>query len=636
MKSRLLYILILFGTAIPSIAADIKYPITEIPEELKKDVNAVVREDKMVYKIISKNSATLYSYYAVTIFNANAKRHARVSLDYDKLTKITKLNGSVYDANGILIKKLKSSEIYDHSAYDGVTLFSDNRIKSADLSQNTYPYTVVFECEKVFDFLYFIDGSVIVPGEKISVQQASYELIYPPALTPRYKTYNIDQKPIINNQNGLESMLWMFKNLKPIKFEPLGDYHDLIPQITAAPSQFEFDGYAGTMQTWDQLGQWIGTLNKGRNVLPEQTKEKVRQLTSTLKTTEEKSKAIYEFLQSKSRYVSIQLGIGGFQPFEASVVDKMGYGDCKALSNYTVALLAEAGIKSHYVLIKAGDNEEKIQEDFPSSQFNHAVVCVPNGKDTLWLECTSQTNPFGYPGRFTGDRKALAITDDGAKIVRTTVYTAEQNMQTRTADVFVDATGNAKATVKTTYSGLQYENDNLNFILDNQFDDQKKWLQKNMGIPSFDINAFSFVNRKNKIPSAVVNLDLKLNRLATVSGKRIFLTANLMNRTTFIPEKVENRKTKVVRRIAFIDSDTINYHLPEDIYPEFLPEAIKFSSRFGEYESTFKMDQGSLVYIRRIKMYNGEFPPESYQELIDFYRQINKADNSKIVFLTKT
>ena len=35
-------------------------------------------------------------------------------------------------------------------------------------------------------------------------------------------------------------------------------------------------------------------------------------------------------------------------------------------------------------------------------------------------------------------------------------------------------------------------------------------------------------------------------------------------------------------------------------------------------------------------MNKGEFPPESYNELIEFYKSINKADNIKLVFLNKT
>jgi hypothetical protein len=57
-------------------------------------------------------------------------------------------------------------------------------------------------------------------------------------------------------------------------------------------------------------------------------------------------------------------------------------------------------------------------------------------------------------------------------------------------------------------------------------EDQKKWIQNNTQIPSFDINSFSMENRKDKLPSAAVEFNLTLNRFATVSGKRIFVTPN--------------------------------------------------------------------------------------------------------------
>jgi hypothetical protein len=109
-----------------------------------------------------------------------------------------------------------------------------------------------------------------------------------------------------------------------------------------------------------------------------------------------------------------------------------------------------------------------------------------------------------------------------------------------------------------------------------------------------------------------------------------------MNRSSYIPEKVETRKTGVFTRFSYTDIDTIRYNLPEGIYPEFLPEAVKLASRFGQYEASFKVDQGSLLYIRKVKMEKGEHPAASYQELIDFFKSMNKADHTKIVFLSKT
>jgi hypothetical protein len=341
-------------------------------------------------------------------------------------------------------------------------------------------------------------------------------------------------------------------------------------------------------------------------------------------------------VQSKTRYVNIQLGIGGLQPFAADVVDKNGYGDCKALSNYTVALLKSVGVKGYYTTIQAGANEVDMVLDFPSHQGNHVVVSVPNGKDTLWLECTSQTNPFGYSGKFTGDRWALMISEEGGKIVHTPTLKTEQNTQHQKAEVILDKTGNAKAKVTTAYSGLQYENNGLNFRVVSSHDDQKKWLQENISIPSFEMGSFSMLNMKDKVPTAIVKVDLILTRYASVSGKRIFVTPNLLNRSTYIPPKTEKRKNSVVFKTSYVDVDTISFTIPEEIYPEFVPQPVKFKSRYGEYEASFKFDEGKLLYIRKVKMTPGEHPASAYTELVDFYKNINKADNIKLVFLSKT
>jgi len=612
-----------------------RYPISGIPDELKKGACAVVREDAMIFTIHSKSTASLHVHLVVSIFNDNGKHFARKGVWYDKLRKITSFKAQVIDANGLVIKKLKNNEITDHSAFEG--MFSDNRAKLADLAQGRYPYTVEFEYDVAYKFLYDIDGSAINQYEDVAVQRATYQLIFPEALRPRYKTFNTLLEPKKEkDSNGMVSLTWSFESIKAQKFEQYTNRKKSIITIEAAPTVFEFEGYAGTMDSWDAYGKWIAALNKGRDVLPEETIDKVKKLTANLATREEKVKALYEFMQNKTRYVSIQLGIGGYQPFEASVVDKTGYGDCKALSNYMLSMLETVDIKGHYALIMAGDNSPDLETDFPSSQFNHAIVAVPNGSDTIWLECTSQTNPFGYQGRFTGDRKALLITDQGAAVVNTIHYPAEVNTQATSAEVKVDASGEASASVKRIYTGLQYENGNLNFVVTGQYDDQKKWVQRHFDIPSFDVTSFSMQNKKDKIPAVVITADLRMNRFATVSGKRIFLTPNLMNRSTFIPEKVENRKSEVIRRLAYIDYDTIRYQLPEDIYPEFLPDDVQIKSMFGEYEASYKVEQGKLVYTRKVRMNKGEFPASAYQELIDFYRGISKADHAKMVFMSKT
>ena len=629
-------LLLVFFLAIPfTLLAkdDPKYPVSSIPQNMKDGMYAVVREDFYRFEIISINRSRQKVHKVITILNENGKQFATEAVYYDKLEKVISISGIAYDANGVQIKKLKGNEIIDRSAYDGVSLFTDNRYKLMDLEQSTYPYTVEFEYETEMKYLYSIPSFSLYTDDEVSIEKETYEIEYPIALKPRYKLNSIEE-PKKENLGSNEKLIWSFTNIKPEKFEKFAKNN--VPNFLIGPSEFEYDGYRGSMKSWNELGKWQILLNEGRGTLPASTFAKVKEITKNLSTTEEKTKAIYEWLQSKTRYVSIQRGIGGFQPFDASVVDLNSYGDCKALSNYMVSLLKAAGVNGYYTLIYGGREERMIPADFTIDRFNHIIVNVPNGKDTLWLECTSQTNPFGYLGDFTGDRYALMITDEGGKLVRTPKLKTEQNTQLQKVEVVLDKLGNAKAKVTTAYSGLQYENNGLSFRINSSYDEQKKWLQENLRIPSFELGAFNMINKKDKVPTAIVNVELTLNRYASVSGKRIFVTPNLMNRTTYIPPKAETRKNPVVFKSSYVDVDTIVYSIPEEIYPEFIPQPVKISSRYGEYEATFKFDQGKLIYIRKLKMIPGEHPPAAYSELVDFYKGINKADNTKLVFLSKT
>lgn len=610
-----------------------KYPVSTIREELKKDMYAVVRKEEVKIHINSTSSLTRYYYLAVTILNPNGKRLAQLGIYYDKLTSIKSIKASIYDAAGSEIKKIKNSEFQDMSAVDGGTMFSDDRYKFIDVTQNTYPYTVEFEYEVEEKKLYEIPDFFLYDDDEVSYEKNCFSIIYSNGLRPRYKLYNNIKEPKEYSIGDNQCLEWSFENFRPEKFEQLSDYYSYVPHVAVSPAKFDFDGYAGDMSSWESIGMWQMLLNKDRDQLSEATKKKVIELTSRYSSVREKAKVIYEYLQSKTRYVGIQLGIGGFQPFPADVVDKYGYGDCKGLSNYMVSLLKVAGIRGYYTYVSAGAIPESFDATFPSDYGNHIIVSIPTEKDTIWLECTSQTLPFDYLGTFTNDRTAIMITDDGGKIVKTHRYPAEVNVQKRSAHVTINALGDATAKVSTQYSGLKFDNGPM---LESGTDKQKDWILETTQIPSFDLLSFKLKHIKDKIPSTIVELDLSLRKFASVSGKRLFLTPNLMNRSTFIPEKLDQRKTNVVLRTPYIDIDTIRYHVPEEIYPEFLPEPVVIKSVFGEYEARYIVDQGSIVYIRRMKRNKGEFAPETYNDLINFYRAINKADNTKIVFLTKT
>ena len=125
----------------------------------------------------------------------------------------------------------------------------------------------------------------------------------------------------------------------------------------------------------------------------------------------------------------------------ANDVDRLGYGDCKALSNYTRALLNAVDVPSYNTLLYGDRNKHDIQSDFVSMQGNHMILSIPNGENYVFLECTSQDNPFGYQANFTDDRNVLVMKPDGGEIVRTKKYENKDNSQNNKGSYSLSETG---------------------------------------------------------------------------------------------------------------------------------------------------------------------------------------------------
>ncbi len=613
-----------------------KYPVSAIDPELKENAYAVVRKSDVTFTVVDQGKSIRRRHVVYTILKEEAKSLSYIYAYYNDDTRVKEFEAYVYDAQGEEIDKLRKSDIRDESAVSGGTMYADTRIQYGDMSQPDYPYTVEFITETESEVYYSIPDFYPQSGSHLSVEQSSFSVRFPEALTPRYREVNFDGGMNEFLQEGMIIWKWDFKNMPAIETEPLSrGIREMVPYVELAPTKFEHSGNPGDMSTWESFGAWFWELNKGRDELPADVVAEVQKLTTGL-SERDKVKAIYEYMQNRTRYVSIQLGIGGLQPFEASVVNNLGYGDCKALSNYTYALLKEIGVKSYYTLVEAGQDPTPVSADFPNDPFNHVILCVPMEKDTVWLECTSQINPFNYLGNFTSDRDVLLITEEGGKLVRTPKYGLKDNQQIRTATIRMDEEGNGLADMVTRYQGMQYDMSGLEFTVHEGKEDQKKWIHSSTRISNYNLREFNMINIKDEIPSAVVEMKLDLPRYASRTGKRFYFAPNLVNSSGRKLRSLDDRKTNVVSSYDLVYIDTLEYEFPSSYQVEFLPEPMTIESEFGRYEASTEFVQGKLRYYRRMEIFSGEYPPDKYDDLLEFLKDVESKDKTKVVFTTKT
>ena len=481
----------------------------------------------------------------------------------------------------------------------------------------------------------FYPGWVPLEGENISLESGKVTVVLPEGIDFRFKAFNFKDGPVITTQKSSKLYTWELKNFAAIEDEyATPSWYEMAPVVCMAPVQFQVQGYKGNMATWQDFGKFVYALKTGKDQLPDNIKQTVHSLTDAEPDTRKKIVLLYDFLQKNSRYISVQLGIGGWQPFDAKYVAANRYGDCKALTNYMYSLLKEAGIKSYYTLVKAGVGGSFFMNDFPSSQFNHAILSVPLLKDTMWLECTSQTLPAGYMSGFTSDRSALMVDENGGTIVKTPRYNMNDNMQLRKIKAEINTDGKLSTEVLTIYRARQ--EDEVHSLINTRSKDKVlDFLKDEIDLPNYDVINFDYKEELSSLPSITENLKLTANDYAQTSGKRLFVCPNILSRVhrKLIPD--ETRKFDIQLSYAYTDIDSAEINIPAGYITESVPKDLSVESKFGSYSSMVKVSGDKILYYRMMKQYSGRFPAKEYEEMVKYTDQIFKADRAKVVFVKK-
>ena len=636
-QSRLLCLIFTIGYFIlPPGDLNAQAFVTSITSEQKENASAIVRQYDTKITIEDIGHAEIYQHYTLTVLNPQGDRYANFVEYYDKFSIIKNIDGVLYGPFGNKIKTLKNSDVSDLSATDDISLADDGRIKRHSFNHSQYPYTVEYESTIKMNGIFYFPTWNPIFATNISVEKSSLEVNCPKGYLLRYKQVNLDQKPEITSTDKNTVFKWQVENL-PIQqtaaFSPSLAYY--VPKVFLGPTTFEIQKYEGKMSSWKEFGLFQHELNKGRDELPEDIKQKVHSLVDGLQVTSDKIDVLYRYMQKNTRYVSVQLGIGGWQTFDAKYVAKNSYGDCKALTNYMYALLKEAGIKSIYTLVMAGDNSREVLKDFSSPQFNHVILCVPQAKDSIWLECTSQTLRMGYLSSFTSDRTVLLITENGGLLARTPTYTADVNLQLRQGKAVIDDKGNLKTTIATMYRAEKQDDIHgaLTYSGTSYF---KDYMQKKFSSTAGTVDSFNHsINILEKYPVVNEAIFITAINYATITGKRLFINPNVSNKSSIkFPIEVA-RKADYFFDKSFTDIDSIRFELPTGYVLESVPKNIKINCPIGYYETSYSYADNNILFVRKYQQQKLTLPASKGKELSEFFESIYQADRSRMVFVKR-
>lgn len=626
---KILTFLILILEATIAVAQINTYSALSIPDSLKKDADAVVRDEYTRVLIKDKNTARLEVHEVITVLNEQGKKYLSFVQFSDKFHVLDDAEIKVYDVLGVKKNSYTQKEMTSLNYGEG--LVPEGKVTYFNVNAPAFPLTVEFNYTIKYRGIFSLPGyDMQSPWQ--SVQHSVFEVEAPADPGVRYKLVNTNNHPVITRDGNKDIYHWEQKNLVAYKLEKhSGSSYSYQPAVFLGPNKFQLDDYDGDMTSWKNFGDWINNLYAKTTGLPEDKKLFYQSMVKNASTDREKAEILYSYMQNNMRYVSIQLGIGGLRPFPASFVDDKKYGDCKALSNYLKSALDAVGVRSNIVIIQGGSTPRNVVEDFPANYFNHAILCIPQAKDTIWLECTSTTLPFAELGPFTENRKAMMVTDNGGVLVNTPVSNYKTNTESINTVIEVNADGGAKVNTLSMLRGDERDNLLMSFhdLKDDEkrkyFITQKEWKQPDV------INITTSPGKDNPYR---VSAKMEYEKIYSFNaGSKLFFEPRLYPIFDEEVPEYEKRMRDYYFTCPYQSFDTTVYKFPAGYTLETIPKNKSVVKPFAQYTCTYSWDANThtLSSVALLQIKERVIKAADYNALYDFSKQVRADMNEKIV-----
>ncbi|MDP9956525.1 hypothetical protein J2X97_002184 [Epilithonimonas hungarica] len=603
------------------------YGITNIPAELLKNADVVYRNYEQKSVVNSVSQVDTHFTKVVTIMNKAGDDYAALKIPYDKTNKVSDIKVRTFDALGRLSKTYSKKDFSDYSATEGFELYTEARILYLKIISTTYPYTIELNYDEESSDTAFLNPFFTFYGYNVAIENSSYSFENKSGIKLRSNIKNTDYGKITlqGDDNNFSLSYNKIPAIVEEKYAP--NPITLMPRAEFALDNFTLKGKRGDMSNWQNFGKWYNELLEPASKITPEIQQEVNSL--NLKgTTEEKVKTIYQYMQNKTRYVFVALGIGGWQPMLAEDVRKKSYGDCKALTNYMRVLLKAAGIPSYYSVIYMDETPKLFDKDFPRMDGNHVILCVPTENGNIWLENTSQRIAYNHLSYRTTDRNVVMVKENTAEIVDTPKSITENNKEVLRIKANISADNNLDVTSRFSYSGGLYDMSMpILSLTPIEQKDALKHRYDNLQFSNIDIQ--NLVNDRDK---AIINFDFnfKAANYSKSLGSDIYFRAIPFIDSDFYLEDSE-RKLPIEIPFGFTDDYEIEYTIPDNYKFAENPTPAKIDSEFGSFSIEFIPQDKKLLIKRKFMLKKGVFPADKISDYIKFRKQANKIDHTKIL-----
>ena len=583
---------------------------------------------------------------AYKILRPEGRERGTVVVHFNPERKITSLHGWCIPAQG------KDYEVKDKDAIDvaapaeGGYLVADTRNRVLRIPAPDPGNIIGYEYEAE-ERPFWLQDEWRFQGLD-PVRESHYSLQLPPGWV--FKTSWISHEEVkAEETNG--TLRWTVNEVKGIRPEKdMPPWEGLAAQMVV--SFFPSGGMQekSAFANWQDIGAWVGQLYSSQMNASESIKQEVGNLTSGRSDPLQKMRAIAQFMQQDIRYVSIRIGIGGWQPHAAPDVFSHKYGDCKDKATLMRTMLREIGVESYHVIINT--ERGSVSGDTPAhNAFNHVILAIklpdevkepsliavvqhPKLGRILFFDPTNEVTPFGQIGGYLQANYGLLVTPDGGELVELPQQPSKMNCIERQGKLTLDSRGNLTGDVNEMRLGDQAWRERWRLRTVTKSNDRIKPIEDLLGgsLANFQIVKASVVNLNQTDQPFGFNYTFQSSNYAKQAGDLLLVRPRVLgSKSSGILETKEPRKFPVEFEGPLRDTDSFDITLPAGYVVDELPPPTDVDYSFASYHSKTEAKGNTLHYARTLEIKGLSVPLDKMDELKKFYRMIASDERNTAV-----
>jgi hypothetical protein len=328
----------------------------------------------------------------------------------------------------------------------------------------------------------------------------------------------------------------------------------------------------------------------------------------------EKTKRIYQWVQSHIKYVAFEDGMEGFVPREASLVCSRRFGDCKDMASILTAMLNRANVPAYFTWIGTRDLPYSYHETPLPLVDNHMICAARVNGEYIFLDGTDEGCIFGMPSSGIQDKEAMiAISDKEYKIVKVPTPPKTRNQFNDSTILELGPNGlSGQVRVRMTGYYSSSMRTALNFRNEKERED---YLKERLARGSSKINFTDWkVQQSETSDEILVTATFVLPDYAKKLGDEWFLNLNLFK--WYEHEEIDFPKRQSPIQNSFLNATTYTTVLkvPPSHQVSFLPKSQEYKNDVWGFKMNYTKGDGYIALTQAFDTDSLMYYPAQFEQ----------------------